>query len=615
MDSVLATDLYHQLAQEGFKVFFSRITLEDKLGIAYEPYIFAALNSAKVMVVLGTKPEYFNAVWVKNEWSRYLALIRGGAKKVLIPAYRDMDPYDLPEEFSHLQAQDMSKLGFMQDLIRGIKKLTDNDKPAAKETVVVQETAANTVPLLKRAFIFLEDGDWNSADEYCEKVLDLDPENAQAYLGKLMVELRVRKVDDLANCEQPFDASNSYQKVIRFSDKALRGTLEGYIVHINDRNENARLTGIYNDAVNAMSRADSEDDYRSAADRFKRIPGFKDADTLAESCLDKAEICRKDNIYSSAKSKMTGEQIAPYEEAIEAFKTISGWKDANEQIYACRKRIDEIKEKEEADRLAAEHQAEMHRIAAARRAKRVKKIAIIAVAVSCVCIAFAIVLKTVIIPKQKYNEAVAKYGKEYVDAICALNVGDTFMFGSYEQDNNTSNGKESIEWTVLDKSGMSLLLISTQALDCQQYNSSHVSVTWETCSLRGWMNSTFFNAAFSKEEQALIQSTNVSADGNLKYNTEPGNPTVDKVFLLSGSEAEKHFGNGEARKCVPTVYAKAQGEITSDDMTCRWWLRSPGYTQGNATAVLGDGSVYYLGLDVNYDTGCVRPALWFNIAS
>ena len=103
MDSVLANDLYHQLTQEGFKVFFSRITLEDKLGTAYEPYIFAALNSAKVMVVLGTKPEHFNAVWVKNEWSRYLALVKqSGGKKVLIPAYRDMDPYDLPAEFSYL---------------------------------------------------------------------------------------------------------------------------------------------------------------------------------------------------------------------------------------------------------------------------------------------------------------------------------------------------------------------------------------------------------------------------------------------------------------------------------------------------------------------------------
>ncbi len=72
-DSVLANDLYHQLVQEGFRVFFSRITLEDKLGTAYEPYIFAALNSARVMVALGTKPEYFRAAWVKNEWNRYLA--------------------------------------------------------------------------------------------------------------------------------------------------------------------------------------------------------------------------------------------------------------------------------------------------------------------------------------------------------------------------------------------------------------------------------------------------------------------------------------------------------------------------------------------------------------
>ena len=132
-DSVLANDMYHQLTKEGFKVFFSRITLEDKIGTAYEPYIFAALNSAKVMVVLGTKPEYFNAVWVKNEWSRYLALIRAGADKTLVPAYRDMDPYDLPDEFAHLQAQDMGKLGFMQDLIRGIKKIAGKDEAKAPE--------------------------------------------------------------------------------------------------------------------------------------------------------------------------------------------------------------------------------------------------------------------------------------------------------------------------------------------------------------------------------------------------------------------------------------------------------------------------------------------------
>ena len=99
---------------------------------------------AKVMVVLGTDPEYFNSAWVKNEWSRYLALVKqSDGKKVLIPAYRDMDPYNLPEEFSHLQAQDMNKLGFMQDLIRGIKKLTSPEGGNAAAADKVVESACS----------------------------------------------------------------------------------------------------------------------------------------------------------------------------------------------------------------------------------------------------------------------------------------------------------------------------------------------------------------------------------------------------------------------------------------------------------------------------------------
>ena len=131
-DSVLATELYYELTEAGFRVFFARITLEGKLGTAYEPYIFAALHSAKVMVVLGTRAEYFQAPWVRNEWSRFLGLIQNGEKKVLIPAYRDMDPYHLPEEFSHLQAQDMSKLGFMQDLVHGIRKILGGREEVAQ---------------------------------------------------------------------------------------------------------------------------------------------------------------------------------------------------------------------------------------------------------------------------------------------------------------------------------------------------------------------------------------------------------------------------------------------------------------------------------------------------
>lgn len=85
LDSVLAQDIYDALTGKGYRVFFARITLEDKLGQEYEPYIFAALHSAKVMLVVGTDYEHFNAVWVKNEWSRFLGLISAGEKKTLIP--------------------------------------------------------------------------------------------------------------------------------------------------------------------------------------------------------------------------------------------------------------------------------------------------------------------------------------------------------------------------------------------------------------------------------------------------------------------------------------------------------------------------------------------------
>lgn len=226
-DSVYANDLYHELTKEGFKVFYSRITLEDKLGQAYEPYIFAALNSAKIMVVIGTKPEYFNAVWVKNEWSRFLGMMKKGQKKTLIPAYSGMDPYDLPEEFSHLQAQDMQKLGFMPDLIRGIKKIIGVEQPVsaaapAAQTAAGANASANDAvgidSLLKRVEIFLENGDWKSANTYCEKVLDRDPENSKAYLYKFLSQAKVANIADLITCKQALEDFPGYRNVIRFCE-------------------------------------------------------------------------------------------------------------------------------------------------------------------------------------------------------------------------------------------------------------------------------------------------------------------------------------------------------------------------------------------------------------
>ena len=708
-DSVLANELYYQLKQEGYKVFFSRITLEDKLGSAYEPYIFAALNSSKVMVVLGTKPEYFNAVWVKNEWSRYLALIKAGKKKTLIPAYRDMDPYDLPEEFAYLQALDMSKLGFMQDLIRGIRKITkaDEPKPTVKETIVVGAVNANIAPLLERAFLFLEDGKWQDANIYCEKVLDIDPKNAEAYLGKLMADLQVRSRNQLADCAEPFDDRENYGKVLRFGDEKLETEMRGYIAHIIGRNENTRLTSIYNGAANAMRTANSETAYKAAAETFKTIPGFKDAESLAEQCLERAEVCRKDAVYASARSQMTGNAVSGYEAAIKTFSTISGWKDADEQIYVCQKKIEEIKAKEEADRFERERQAEEKRIAAEKAAKKRKKTFAIVTPIIIACIAFVILLSTVIIPKQKLNKAMrlidsgdyeaayalleeigdndaivsSKYKRavalidsgdyeaayalleeigdndaivssKYERAVALIDSGDYktayllldgidyknskelqesikpqyqkvllfeaeigsyVYFGAYEQDNNTSNGKETIEWLVLAREGDRILVISRYALDCQQYNTSNTNVTWETCSLRKWLNGTFLNAAFSESERAMIPSVSVSADKNPSYITSPGNNTTDQVFLLSITEVNKYFSSDSARQYQGTAYCYAQGAGKGGKDNCSWWLRSPGGLNVYAAFVDDVGSVNDIGDSIRNDNISVCPALWIDL--
>lgn len=417
-DSVIANDIYHQLTQEGFKVFYAAITLEDKLGSAYEPCIFAALNSAKVMLAIGTKPEYFNAVWVKNEWSRYLKLMKNDRSRILIPCYRDMDAYELPEEFSHLQAQDMSKIGFINDVVRGIKKVIVKDEPVAikTKTVITESAIGNVAPLLERAFMFLEDGDFSSAEEYCEKVLDIDPKCAEAYLGKLMAILKVRKKDDLKNCAEPFDKNSNYQKTIRFGDDTLKKELAGYIEYIITRNKNARLEAIYTDATAEMNIAKTEDDYKKAATIFKSISTYKDSEKLVADCLEKAEIARKDNILDKAKELMKSKIIDRIEESLNLLESISGWKDADELVGNCREKYNKMKESQ-AEAIAAEK----------KRKKMEKKITIITTPIVCVAIAFVILLNTLIIPTVKYNNAVSLIAEgKYTEAIAEFQALDGF---------------------------------------------------------------------------------------------------------------------------------------------------------------------------------------------
>lgn len=127
-DSLLAYEVYEEFTKHGIRSFMARVTLADKIGQDYEPYIYSALSSAKVMIVVATNGENCDAVWVKNEWMRFLSFMKEDDSKTIVPIYRSMSPYEFPTELTKFQAQDMSKVGAIQDLTIGVQKLVGMDK-------------------------------------------------------------------------------------------------------------------------------------------------------------------------------------------------------------------------------------------------------------------------------------------------------------------------------------------------------------------------------------------------------------------------------------------------------------------------------------------------------
>lgn len=422
-DSQWAQDVYYGLTEQGLKVFFSRITLEDKLGQQYEPYIFAALNSAKVMVVIGSKPEYFNAVWVKNEWSRYLSLMKHDHKRLLIPCYRGMDPYDLPEELSMLQSQDMSKIGFMQDLLRGIQKVMQQPTSAPQgvrvETAAAETNAPGVTSLLKRAALFLEDGDTASAREYYDRVLDIDPECAEAYMGKVCAETGCRKESDLGALNYCVDMRGDWQKAVRFASAGQKQTYEGYMASVRARVEehchelaidcacavavgrgsrakmddalkayraNCLTKGSestdysaeenaswhladYQSIRNTLAQMAADNDPRDVTEGMLKVAAamfgqIKGEEVRAQQCLALAEQARQKAIYEKASRRRMEigmpnlTDAADLEALAQQFGQISGYKDAKKRAEQCLQDAENVRETVYNDAVEAMQEAE-----------------------------------------------------------------------------------------------------------------------------------------------------------------------------------------------------------------------------------------------------------------
>lgn len=194
---------------------------------------------------------------------------------------------------------------------------------------------------------------------------------------------------------------------------------------------------------------------------------------------------------------------------------------------------------------------------------------------------------------------------------------ETYTFGSYEQDGDSSNGKEPIEWLVLDRDGDRALLLSKYALDYQSFMPFYEPVTepytWESCSLRRWLNGTFLNAAFSADEQQrLLTTTVITSPGSLHRENGPVT-TEDRVFLLSNTEVYAYFASEAATAAEYTAYALSENPWPGNAATpgpADWWLRTTdGYDHPDgvyADGRVGEGARAYEG---EY----VRPAIWITV--
>ena len=625
-DSVLAQDIYDALTANGLKVFFSRISLEDKLGRQYEPYIFAALNSARVMLSIGTKYEYFQAVWVKNEWSRFLRLAAKDRSKVLLPCFRDMDPYDLPDEFKGLQAQDLGKLGAVQDLVRGVGKLLAKDAPKdgdVQQTAVSNPAAATVQSLLKRAFMFLEDGEWGSANEYAEKVLDIDPEDGEAYLAKAMSDLKKRSRSSM-NDASGIVINANIQKALRFGSDSLRSEINGYIAADDRRkaeekrraDEAEAADQLEADKVIAAFRAKQSErqaqsleqqltaakqklsymesicgGYDKTAAQIKQLNGEK---TAANSRLNTLRSKRDSlGLFAGKERKRLDGEIS---------EIAAGLKQLELKLDSALKQLGGFESKDAADEALSMARADVSSLQ-----NRINESALTGYGEYNYNQALRVLItkpRVFQIASEKQPQLVSSY-KGFV----------TIEFGRYPQASKNENAL--IEWLVLKNDGSKALLISKYALDCQQYNTSDRNVTWETCTLRKWLNGAFFNNAFSVDEQKQILSTTVTPD----YSTDPGNNTKDRVFLLSIAEAEKYFGSDSTRQCQGTVYCYAQGAYKARNGNCWWWLRSLSsphsfnFDNRYAFYAFSHGKVSREGSSADYDRIAVRPALWIDLGS
>ena len=443
-DAAMADTLYDALVKSGLRVFYAAKDLKDKPSVTHEAYAYAALTSMQVTLVVGTKPEYFNAPEIRGIWLRALSAAVGQTPTCsLVPVYRSMAADQLPKEFAGLRTLEASKPEMVQVIVRGVQKLVEmhlakkqSGAPAAAPTAASAEpaapaaapeaVAATAAPavslaaasqikaLLDRAYQMMKEGKWQNASEMATKVRRIDPKCYEAYIVLLLCSLKLKSAEELPKATVRLEGNQFYTKALEYATIEQKVQLEGYAKAVAENLKNAELERKYAAATSLIQSKK----FDQAITALSEISDYKDSAALIERCKEAVVNAPKEELYRKTLITAASKDANPavWKKCIAALTTISGFKDADEQIKTLQARIEKFeKDKKEAEDRAkakAEKEKQEQILKAenlyAKRKKRKKGFGIASLILTLLLIVYigaASLSVFVVVPGVRYNNA------------------------------------------------------------------------------------------------------------------------------------------------------------------------------------------------------------------
>ena len=653
-DSVLAQELYRELTDYHLRVFFARITLREKLGVEYEPYIYAALTSAPVMIHVTTGYNNSNAPWVKNEWSRYLSLKNSGLDKSFTVAYKGLNPdIELPKEFSGKQASDLSRVGAMQEIAEWASQVVKRYKEKQGRGHEDEEALKIT---LTRAFQYLAAGNRNQAEEMFRACVASDKTCAEAYLGLVMTRRNYMNRRQLGTGMVSLTDDLNFNLAVQYADEDLRRELESAEAQIQNRIREKREADAREAEKKRLEREQAErlEKERERQAQLKKQQAEQEAREEALRKIKQEAIRKKEQqktriiggcicgvfiigflFYNTlikpelTKASQYREATAllennEYEEAYWKFIKLAGmsYKDSKQMAATVYQRcLSDAKGRiQNGDYQSALSELEsMEECASRYGADEFYKTKYQA----CLGLNEYDLARDCVSNYSDSTEAQSAMQELNNYSIQNATVGSSFFMGQFEQDNNTDNGTEPIEWTVLDLKDGKAFVVSKKILIYKPFSEKE-NVAWENSTIRQWLNNDFYNTAFSDEEkvrvietkQKGIQSNTVFWDRD--YAVLTPHYSFDKVTLLSSDEVSQYFSSDDTDLDAEyTDYAVAQRQTSSNGIVSEWLLRSP-FMIGHGDTARCSSAYYRWGNTLTISTlsawqsndFSIRPAMW-----